>query len=92
MTGRTGRPVANQTVYVAGLRETFFSYGFPIATKTKNAAGETVAIMLDVNKWDASTTTAFYRNRFLQMDTDAIKKAIQTGEIVLKDLSAEDDE
>ena len=44
-------------------------------------------IELDKKYWDWSVTTSRYRNSFLDMKTKDIKKAISTGEIVLKDLN-----
>jgi len=44
-------------------------------------------IELDEKYWDWSVTTSRYRNSFLNMKTKDIKKAISTGEIVLKNLN-----
>lgn len=44
-------------------------------------------IFLDSHSWDYSKPTSKYRNRWLNMDTSEIKKAINDGDISLVDLN-----
>ena len=45
-------------------------------------------ITLDVDKWDYSSTTSKYRNKFTGLTTQETKKKIESGEIQLADLNA----
>ena len=44
-------------------------------------------IRLDSKYWNYSKTTSKYRNKFLDMTTPEIKKAIKNGTIILTDLN-----
>ena len=44
-------------------------------------------IYMDNKSWDASKTTAKYRNKFLNMGTNEIHEKIRTGEIKIIDLN-----
>ena len=44
-------------------------------------------ITLDVDKWDYSSTTSKYRNKFTGLTTQETKKKIESGEIQLVDLN-----
>lgn len=78
---RSNREVANQFVISMGNAEYFQSYQTIIAKIEKGIT------TLDENSWNYSKTTAKYRNMFLGMDTEEIKKQIKTGEIKLKNLN-----
>ena len=84
MTGRTGKPVANQFILRCDNSGwTYFqSYQTMIAK-----VGDCGAIYLDKNYWDYSTTTGKYRNQFLNMNKSETEKAIIAGKIQLKDLN-----
>ena len=43
--------------------------------------------VLDNNDWDYSTTTAKYRNKFLNYNTNVTLKKINDGSILLMDLN-----
>ena len=44
-------------------------------------------IYLDIKYWDYSKTTSKYRNMFLDMKTQEIKKGIKEGSIILTNLN-----
>lgn len=95
MTGRSGKPVANQFVVVGvpgpfgtfdGLTfksgDLFQSYGSMIAFR--EYTGKTV---LDRDKWDYSATTGKYRNQFLGECKKDTERKIKSGEYVLASLN-----
>ena len=82
MTGRTGRPVANQFIITTDQGQFFQSYETVIAFYD-NAGG----IYLDAERWDYSTTTGKYRNQFLGIDKAETEKLIKSGRIKLADLN-----
>ena len=53
----------------------------------KDTSGDDCQTYLDFDRWDYSVTTSKYRNKWLGMTTAQIKKAIDTGEIILRDLN-----
>jgi len=82
--GRTGKPVANQ--FIIRCDDSGWTYFQSYQTMIAKV-GDCGAIYLDKNYWDYSTTTGKYRNQFLNMNKDQTQKAINSGEIVLKDLN-----
>lgn len=82
--GRTGKPVANQ--FIIRCDDSGWTY-FQSYETIIAKVGDCGAIYLDKNYWDYSTTTGKYRNQFLNMNKDQTQKAINSGEIVLKDLN-----
>lgn len=82
MISSRGNEVPNQFKIETNEGVFFQSYESIVAVIRLN--GE---IELDKKYWDWSVTTSKYRNSFLDMKTKDIKKAISTGEIVLKDLN-----
>jgi len=89
MTGRTGRPVANQYKIVAiedGMTVEYFqSYKSTIARKEYSSEGK---ISLDSRFWDYSVTTGKYRNQFLGENKAETLKKIKSGEYKLVNLNA----
>lgn len=83
MTGRTGRPVANQFIIDTTEAQFFQSYRTVIAKR----CNDTGAITLDSRAWDYSTTTGKYRNQFLRMNKAETEKLIKDGTITLADLN-----
>ena len=81
MTGRTGKPVANQFIIEDGDTTYFQSYDSIIA-KTD---GKT--FVLDRDKWNYSPTTSKYLNKFLLLTPKEVKQKIKSGEIILRDLN-----
>ena len=86
ITGRTGKPVANQFVISDGIAEYFQSYNSVIARRVM-IAGQAM-VTLDINKWDYSATTGKYRNQFLGETIKETRAKIKTGEYKLADLNA----
>jgi len=82
MVSSRGNKIPNQFEIVTPEGVFFQSYKSIIAVIRLNGD-----IELDEKYWDWSVTTSKYRNSFLNMKTKDIKKAISTGEIVLKDLN-----
>lgn len=78
---RSGRPVPNQNIItlnsVDGVYQYFQSYNSIIVCITPNGS-----IHLS-DHWDFSTTTSKYRNAFLNMTTQEVKKGINNGAIVV---------
>ncbi len=96
MTGRTGRAVANQFIiettemdddgdYTYEV-EYFQSYKSIIAKRVYRG-GHSIEILLDVHKWDYSTTTGKYRNQFLGETKKETQIKIDSGEYILTDLN-----
>ena len=82
----TGDAVANQFVITIetdkGTIRVFQSYTSVITMRDENGK-----ITLDENKWDYSTTTARYRNKFLCENTVETRRKIQQGIYALADLN-----
>jgi len=79
MTGRTGRPVANQFIIRVNNRQYFQSYSTIVAMIDEHGH-----VFLDRDKWDYSVTTGKYRNQFLCDDGIAeTRKKIKSGEYEL---------
>jgi len=85
MTNDYGRGIPNQFIIKTDDATYFQSYKSIIAKKTCDGTDK---ITLDKTYWDYSKTTAKYRNRFLGMTTQEIKKAIKSGQIELVDLNS----
>jgi hypothetical protein len=81
MVSSNGNRVANQFIIKDGDNTYFQSYDSIIIKVTPRK------ILMDENKWDYSRTTGKYRNQFLGMDTNEIKKAIKNGIIELTNLN-----
>lgn len=81
MMSKYGNKVANQFIITDGARRVFQSYNSIIAVV------ENGQITLDEYYWNYSTTTAQYRNQFLGMTTDEIKRRIKDGSIKLANLN-----
>lgn len=84
MTGRTGKPVANQ--FILRCDNTGWTYFQSYQTMIAKV-GDCGAVYLDKRCWDYSTTTGKYRNKFLGIDTATIKKRIKSGQIQLVELN-----
>lgn len=82
MTGRTGRPVANQFIITHDEGQFFQSYETVIAFRSRKGD-----LYLDRDAWDYSTTTGKYRNQFTGLDRAETERRIRSGEIVLTDLN-----
>jgi hypothetical protein len=95
ITGRTGRAVANQFIItvdcsmddIAVAGRYFQSYESIIAFIPKHYKGNTNKVLLDINKWDYSTTTGKYRNQFLGENKRETERKIKSGEYVLTNLN-----
>jgi hypothetical protein len=82
MVSANGNKVPNQFIIEDDAGRIFFqSYDSIIAKVESNR------IELDEKYWNYSTTTAKYRNKFLEMTTKEIKEKIKSGEIVLSKLN-----
>jgi len=78
MTGRTGKPIANQIIIESEGARTFQSYGVTVAKI--DASGT----WLDETYWDYSKTTSKYLNQFLGRKA---KEMLKTGEAKLASLN-----
>lgn len=85
MTGRTGRPVANQFI-INTPEATFFKSYDSIIVKTTFENGKHV-VYLDEGTWDYSVTTGKYRNQFLGEDKKTTERKIKEGIYKLVDLN-----
>tara|TARA_R100001440_G_scaffold58_7_gene144 strand:+ start:898 stop:1176 length:279 start_codon:yes stop_codon:yes gene_type:complete len=85
MTGRTGKPVANQFIIMDGGDLYFQSYNTVIVRCT--VEGDKRVTYLDRDRWDYSVTTSKYRNQFLNCDTAEVKRRIKSGTYRLADLN-----
>ena len=90
MTGRSGKPVANQFVLDGEIkigaqyfRRCFQSYNSIICAIGKHSN----RTYLDAHYWDYSTTTGKYRNQFLGEGIADTRKKINSGEYILADLN-----
>ncbi len=83
MTGRTGRPVANQFILTdEDGTEYFQSYQSIIVKWEKDGK-----VTLDKESWHYSTTTGKYRNRYLGEYRAATERKIKDGTYTLADLN-----
>lgn len=82
MTTEKFNDVPNQFIITTDEGVYFQSYNSIIAFKPINGK-----IQLDKNKWDYSTTTWKYRNKFLGEDKKETQKKIDSGEYILTDLN-----
>ena len=82
MTGRTGRPIANQYELYTQKGRYFQSYQTIIVFVDNKGQ-----VYLDENKWDYSRTTSKYRNQFLGENTKETQKKIDKGIHILTDLN-----
>lgn len=82
MTGRSGKPVANQFKIESNTGISFQSYDSVIAYVPNEGPTQ-----LDRETWDYSTTTSKYRNLFLGETTKETKAKIDSGEYILTDLN-----
>jgi len=79
---KSGNNVANQFEILTDTARFFQSYDSIIAKVDYDNN-----ITLDSHYWDYSRTTSKYRNIFLNMSTDDIKKGIKLGKIKLDNLN-----
>lgn len=86
MTGRTGKPVANQFIIFTP-EATFFKSYDSMIVKTCFEDGERV-VYLDAAFWDYSVTTGKYRNQFLGEDKAETERKIKAGIYKLADLNS----
>ena len=91
MTGRSGKPVANQFILTGNIGHTvsireFQSYRSIIVRQTTRPDG-LVITRLDKTFWDYSKTTGKYRNQFLGESKAETQKKIDSGEYILTDLN-----
>jgi hypothetical protein len=83
MINERGVSVPNQIIFIDDNGNQFFqSYETVIAMIDKNGN-----VSLDENKWDFSSTTGKYRNRFLNEDKKTTTRKINSGEYTLKNLN-----
>tara|TARA_B110000858_G_C17453303_1_gene315167 strand:+ start:93 stop:356 length:264 start_codon:yes stop_codon:yes gene_type:complete len=82
MISKSGNNVSNQFIIKTDNETIFQSYKSIIA-KIDNDNN----ITLDSHYWDYSRTTSKYRNMFLNMSTNDIKKDIKLGNIKLDNLN-----
>ena len=82
MISNSGNKIANQFEILTDTARFFQSYNSIIA-KVDNDNN----ITLDSHYWDYSRTTSKYRNIFLNMSTNDIKKDIKLGNIKLDNLN-----
>ena len=82
MTGRTGRPVANQFLIYTDDGVTFQSYSTKIAHRDVNGI-----VTLSARYWNCSRTTAKYRRQFLGEGKSETELKIASGEYKLADVS-----
>ena len=82
MQSKSGNNVSNQFIIKTDNETIFQSYKSIIA-KIDNDNN----ITLDSHYWDYSKTTSKYRNMFLNMTTNDIKKDIKLGNIKLDNLN-----
>ncbi len=81
MSGKTGKPIANQFIISTDEGIFFQSYNSIIC---KQADGKTY---LDSYYWDFSVTTGKYRNIFLNEGIAETRKKIDSGEYILTNLN-----
>lgn len=81
---RTGREIPNQFEIHTDDGVYFQSYKTMIAFKPFDREKP---VLLDVNAWDYSRTTAKYRNQFLGENTKQTIDKIDAGTYVLEDLN-----
>lgn len=93
MTNAAGREVPNQFIietpngtYLQSYRSiiAFIPKGYNYHEGEDADAFKTV---LDINKWDYSTTTGKYRNAFLGGDINDTRAKIKSGEYILANLN-----
>lgn len=82
MTGRTGRPVANQFIITTPEGIYFQSYTTIIVFKPYGKKP-----ILDTCSWNYSRTTGKYRNKFLRESKKETEKKINSGAYLLADLN-----
>ena len=83
MTNENGNKVKNQFIIKEASGNVFFkSYDVLIVQKCINGR-----LLLDKKYWDFSKTTRKYRNLFLGMDSETVKKKIANGDIELVSLN-----
>ena len=83
MVSRNGNEVLNQFEIITKTAKYFQSYS-TIIVKKRFKDGQ---IYLDKNRWDYSTTTGKYRNRFLGEGIAETRKKIESGVYKLVDLN-----
>lgn len=81
MTSNNGNKIANQFIIYQDDQVFFQSYDSMIAMVQDHY------IELDAKYWNYSKTTSKYRNKFLNMTTKEIEKAIKDGSIFLTNLN-----
>ena len=96
MTGRTGRPVANQFI-VNGISPESFSIGVEHVPGIQGYAFQSYSsiivfmyrgkVYLDCSRWDYSKTTGQYRNQFLGETKKETQAKIDSGEYILTNLN-----
>jgi len=82
MVSKSGNNVSNQFIIETDNETIFQSYNSIIAKVDYDNN-----ITLDSHYWDYSKTTSKYRNMFLNMSTNDIKKDIKLGNIKLDNLN-----
>ena len=82
MISNSGNKIANQFEILTDTARFFQSYNSIIAKVDYDNN-----ITLDSHYWDYSKTTSKYRNMFLNMSTNDIKKDIKLGNIKLDNLN-----
>lgn len=80
---RGNREVPNQFIIYTEHGTYFKSYSSIIAYQPKDGG----RMVLDINKWNYSTTTGKYRNQFLGEDIEQTRKRIKEGSYILADLN-----
>jgi len=82
---RSGRAVPNQFEIVTEDGVYFQSYASIIAFIPRHS--DEFKTILDANKWDYSTTTGKYRNKFLNEGIADTRAKIKSGQYILADLN-----
>jgi len=92
MTGRTGKPVANQFIVEwqddsGNICVAFQSYTSLIAVMKYHKDGGDTRVTLDRDTWNFSRTTSKYRSEFLNEGTADTQRKIDSGEYFLDNLN-----
>lgn len=83
MRGTSGREVPNQFIVEGDKIEIFQSYETTIAIRHKDSG----KVVLDKHKYDFSSTTSRYLNKFLGVDSKTKKENVKSGKYELKELN-----
>ena len=85
MVSSRGNTIPNQFIINGGYDGNMYFQSYKSMIAKIDKFGK---VFLDSHYWDYSRTTSKYRNMFLNMTTDEIKKGIKANEISLVNLNA----